>query len=178
MANLNKVFLIGRLTRDPELKYTPGGSAVTDLGIATNRRYTTRDGESREETVFLDVTVWGRQAETSCQYLKKGRQVHVEGFLKMETWEDKTTGQQRSKIKIQADNVQFLDSLGGRRDDHEDSGPADDEAPATRGSSARPTSPAPSNGEGSVAPAPRAGGMTGRRAPAPEPEENEEDIPF
>ncbi len=110
MADLNKVFLMGRLTADPVLRRTPNGSAVTDLRLATSRSWAGRDGERHEEKLFIDVTVWERQAETCCQYLKKGRAVHVEGYLKMETWPDKDTGQQRSKIKVQADRVQFLDS--------------------------------------------------------------------
>src|ERR1043165_723880 len=114
MASLNKVFLIGNLTRDPELRYTAGGSAVTDLRVACNRIYTTREGERREEATFIDVTVWNRQAETCCQYLKSGRPVHIEGFLKMDTWEDRNTGEKRSKLKVEAERVQFL---GSRRDD-------------------------------------------------------------
>ncbi len=110
MADLNKVFLMGRLTADPVLRRTPNGSAVTDLRLATSRSWAGRDGERHEEKLFIDVTVWERQAETCCQYLKKGRAVHVEGYLKMETWPDKDTGQQRSKIKVQAERVQFLDS--------------------------------------------------------------------
>ncbi len=110
MADLNKVFLMGRLTFDPELRRTPGGSAVTELRLATSRSWAGRDGERREETLFIDVTVWDRQAETCCQYLRKGSPVHVEGYLKMDTWEDKTTGEKRSKVKVQAERVQFLDS--------------------------------------------------------------------
>ena len=86
MANLNKVFLIGRLTFDPELRYTATGIAVTDLRLATSRSYTGKDGERKEETLYIDVAVWNRQAETCCQYLKKGRQIHVEGHLKSESW--------------------------------------------------------------------------------------------
>ena len=121
MAQLNKVFLMGNLTRDPELRRLPSGSAVTELGLALNRSYTGKDGEKREEVVFIDVTVWDRQAETCCQYLKKGRAVHVEGYLKMDSWEDKATGEKRSKLKVQADRVQFLDRRedggGGRGDE-------------------------------------------------------------
>jgi single-strand DNA-binding protein len=95
MADFNKVFLIGRLTRDPQLRYTPGGAPVADLGLATSRTYNTKDGERREDTLFIDVTVWNRQAENCCQYLAKGRMVHVEGYLKMETWEDRNTGEKR-----------------------------------------------------------------------------------
>ena len=108
MASLNKVFLMGNLTRDPELRYTPSGSAVTDLPIAVNRSWMGKDGDKKEEVLFIDVTVWDRQAETCCQYLKRGRGVHVEGSLKMETWDDRTTGEKRSKIKVLADRVDRL----------------------------------------------------------------------
>ena len=115
MADLNKVFLMGRLTFDPELRHTPSGTAVTDLRLATSRIWTGKDGERKEETLFIDVTVWDRQAENCCQYLKKGSSIHVEGSLKMDTWDDKTTGEKRSKIKVQADRVQFLDRRPRRR---------------------------------------------------------------
>ena len=85
MADLNKVFLMGRLTFDPELRRTPSGTAVTELRMATTRSWSGRDGERREETLFIDVTVWDRQAETCCQYLKKGSSIHVEGYLKMDS---------------------------------------------------------------------------------------------
>jgi single-strand DNA-binding protein len=114
MADLNKVFLMGRLTFDPELRRTPGGTAVTELRLATTRSWQARDGDRREETLFVDVTVWDRQAENCCQFLRKGSSVHVEGSLKMDTWEDKNTGEKRSKIRVHADRVQFLD---GRRGD-------------------------------------------------------------
>ena len=97
MADLNKVFLIGRLTHDPELRYTPNGTPVADLKLATSRKYATREGETREETLYIVVTVWNRQAENCCQYLRKGRAVHVEGYLKEETWETRE-GEKRSKI--------------------------------------------------------------------------------
>jgi single-strand DNA-binding protein len=113
MADLNKVFLMGRLTFDPELRRTPSGTAVTELRLATTRSWSGRDGERREETLFVDVTVWDRQAENCCQFLKKGRSVHVEGSLRMDTWEDKNTGEKRSKVRVQADRVQFLDSRSG-----------------------------------------------------------------
>jgi single-strand DNA-binding protein len=110
MADLNRVFLMGRLTFDPELRRTPGGTAVTELRLATSRAWQSRDGDRREETLFVDVTVWDRQAENCCQFLRKGSTVHVEGSLKMDTWEDKNTGEKRSKIRVHADRVQFLDS--------------------------------------------------------------------
>lgn len=113
MASLNKVLLIGNLTRDPEIRYTPKGSAVCDLGLAVNRRYKTDSGEWQEEVTFVDVVLWGKQAELAGQYLHKGRPVFIEGRLQMDTWEDKASGQKRSKIKIVCDNMQFIDSKGG-----------------------------------------------------------------
>jgi single-strand DNA-binding protein len=110
MASYNKVLLMGNLTRDPEIRYTPKGTAVAELGLAVNRVFTTDTGEKREETTFVDITVWGRQAETASEYLKKGRPVFVEGRLQMDTWEDKQSGQKRSKLKVVADQVTFLGS--------------------------------------------------------------------
>lgn len=114
MASLNKVMLIGNLTRDPEVRYTPKGTAVTDIGLACNRVYTTDDGDKREETTFVDITLWGRQAEIAGQYMKKGRPIYVEGRLQLDTWDDKQSGQKRSKLKVVGDNFQFL----GSRDDN------------------------------------------------------------
>lgn len=131
MADLNKVFLMGRLTFDPELRRTPSGTAVAELRLATSRSWSGRDGERREETLYIDVTVWDRQAETCCQYLKKGSPVHVEGYLKMESWDDKNTGEKRSKIRVQAERVQFLDSRRG------DAGDGDFGLPPSRESSPR-----------------------------------------
>ena len=136
MADLNKVFLMGRLTFDPELRRTTGGTAVTELRMATSRSWTGRDGERREETLFIDVTVWDRQAENCCQYLRKGSGIHVEGSLKMDTWDDKNTGEKRSKIRVTADRVQFLDSRRGDSAGGTSGGP-DDEFAATREPAAR-----------------------------------------
>jgi single-strand DNA-binding protein len=108
MANLNKVMLIGNLTRDPELRYTPKGTAVADIAIAINRIWNNEAGQRQEETTFVDVTLWGRQAELAQQYLTKGRGIYVEGRLQMDTWDDKTTGQKRSKLKVIGENLQFL----------------------------------------------------------------------
>lgn len=113
MANLNKVMLIGNLTRDPEVRYTPKGTAVTDIALAVNRIYSTDEGERREEATFIDVTLWGRQAEIAGQYMRKGRPVFVEGRLQMDTWEDKQTGQKRSRLKVIGEGFQFL---GGKDD--------------------------------------------------------------
>jgi single-strand DNA-binding protein len=103
--------LIGTLTRDPEVKKTPKGNSVCELGLAMNRFYNTDQGERREETTFVDIELWGRQAELAGEFLKKGRSIYVEGRLKLDTWEDKETGQKRSRLRIVADGFQFL---GGR----------------------------------------------------------------
>ena len=112
MANLNKVLLIGNLVADPELRYTPKGTPVTDLRLAVNRVWTGEGGQRQEETTYVDVTLWSRTAELANQYLSKGRPVFIEGRLQMETWEDKTSGQKRSKLKIVGENMQFLGGGG------------------------------------------------------------------
>jgi len=112
MANLNKVMLIGNLTRDPELKYTPGNQAVCEVGLAVNRKYRTKDGEDREETTFVDCEAWGKQAEVIKQYMTKGKPLFIEGRLKLDTWEDKDGGK-RSKMRVVIENFQFLGSAGG-----------------------------------------------------------------
>ncbi len=113
MASLNKVLLIGNLTRDPELRYIQSGTAVLDLGLAVNRRVKKSDGTWGEEAAFIDVTVWGKQAENCAEYLSKGRPVFVEGRLQFDQWEDKKTGDKRSKLKVTAESVQFLGGRGG-----------------------------------------------------------------
>lgn len=107
MANLNHVFLMGNLTRDPELRYTPSGTAVTNLRIAVNRRYKTASGELKEETAFITIVAWGKQAETCTQFLSKGRPVFVEGRLQMRSWET-PEGQKRNVLEVRASRVQFL----------------------------------------------------------------------
>jgi single-strand DNA-binding protein len=113
MANLNKVLLMGNLTRDPELRYIQSGTAVLDLGLAVNRRVKQGDGSWGEEATFVDVTVWGKTAENCAEYLSKGRPVFIEGRLQLDQWEDKKTGDKRSKLKVVGENVQFLGSRGG-----------------------------------------------------------------
>lgn len=108
MANLNKVMLIGNLTRDPELRYTPKGTAVAELGLAINRVRKDDQGQRIEETTFVDVTLWSRQAEIAQQYLAKGNPVYIEGRLNLDTWDDKTTGQKRSKLKVVGEQMQLL----------------------------------------------------------------------
>jgi single-strand DNA-binding protein len=132
MANLNRVLLIGNLTRDPEVRYTPKGTAVADIGIAVNRVYSGDDGERKEEVTFVDVTLWSRQAEVAQEYLKKGRQVFIEGRLQLDTWDDKQTGQKRSRLRVVAENMQML----GSRADSEAGSP-------TAGAQRRTTPPPP-----------------------------------
>jgi single-strand DNA-binding protein len=114
MANLNKVMLIGNLTRDPELRYTPKGTAVADITLAINRIWNNEQNVRQEETIFVEVTLWGRQAELAQQYLSKGRLAYIEGRLQMDTWDDKETGKKRSKLKVIGETLQFLpDGKGG-----------------------------------------------------------------
>ena len=110
MANLNKVMLIGNLTRDPELRYTPKGSAVAEFGLAINRVWYNEQKQKQEETTFVDITLWARQAEIAQQYLTKGSPVYIEGRLSLDTWDDKATGQKRSKIKVVGETLQLLGS--------------------------------------------------------------------
>ena len=111
MASLNKVLLIGNLTKDPELRYTPNGVAVANLRLAVNRRYKDKNGEAKEETCFITVTAWDRQAEVCNQYLQKGRPVFVEGRLQSRAWET-ADGQKRNTIDVRAERIQFL---GGQK---------------------------------------------------------------
>lgn len=113
MANLNKVMLMGNITRDIELRYTPKGTAVADIGLAVNRVRTGESGERIEETTFVDITLWGRTAEVVHQYAAKGHPLFVEGRLHMDTWVDKTTGGNRTKLKVVADNIQLMGAKGG-----------------------------------------------------------------
>src|SRR5205814_4762057 len=138
MASFNKVILLGNLTRDPEVRYTPKGTAVTELGMAVNRVYTAENGEKREETTFVDVTLWGRTAEIAGEYLKKGRPVFIEGRLQLDTWDDKQSGQKRSKLKVVGEGLQLLGSRpsgsggggGGGGGDEESSGGSRSSRPA------------------------------------------------
>lgn len=136
MANVNKVILIGNLTRDPEVRHTPKGTAVGDIALAINRAYTAENGEKREDTTYVDVTLWGRTAEIAQQYLRKGRPVYIEGRLQMDTWEDKSTGQKRSKLKVVAEALQLLggrgegDSGGGSSARRQDDGYSEDRQPS------------------------------------------------
>jgi single-strand DNA-binding protein len=115
MASYNKVMLIGNLTRDPEVRYTPKGSAVCDIGLAVNRVYTSDSGEKVEEVTFVDVVLWSKMAELAGKYLHKGRPVFIEGRLQMDSWEDKQTGQKRTRLRVVGEQMQFLGSPGGER---------------------------------------------------------------
>ena len=111
-ANLNKVFLMGNLTRDPEVRYTPKGTAVGEFGVAINDSYKAQDGTIKESVTYVDIEVWSRQAETCKQYLSKGRSVFIEGSLKFDQWES-PEGQKKSKLRVRAERVQFLGGPGG-----------------------------------------------------------------
>jgi len=113
MASFNRVILVGNLTRDPELRYTPKGTAIAKIGLAVNRTWKTETGESKEEVTFVDIDAFGRQAEVIGQYLKKGRPILVEGRLKLDQWEDKNTHQKHSKLHVVMESFTFLDSNKG-----------------------------------------------------------------
>lgn len=108
MANVNLVVLIGTLTRDPESRQTPNGKTVAGFGMAINHSYKTDSGEKREDATFVEVELWGRTAELVCEYVKKGDQLYVKGRLALDQWDDKTTGQKRSKMKVVGDEMQFM----------------------------------------------------------------------
>lgn len=155
MASFNKVILVGNLTRDPELRYLPKGTAIARLRLAVNRTYTTESGEKKEEVAFIDVDAFGRQAEVIGQYLKKGRPVLVEGRLRLDQWEDKNTHQKQSKLVVVLESFSFMDAGRG------EATPTD--APASR--------PAPA---ASAAPAP----ASAPPAEAEVPPTEEDDVPF
>jgi single-strand DNA-binding protein len=142
MANFNKVFLMGNLTRDPEVSYTPKGTAVAKLGLAVNRQWTAENGEKKEEVTFVDVEAWGRQAETIGQYMSKGRPIFIEGRLKMDSWEDKETHQKRIKMKVVVENFQFL-GAPGTKTEVRDTAPGEETAPRSRPAPRRPAAETP-----------------------------------
>ena len=110
MASFNKVILVGNLTRDPELRYTPKGTAIAKFGLAVNRVWTSESGEKKEEVTFVDIDVFGRTAENVAQYMRKGSPMLVEGRLRLDQWDDKQTGQKRSKLGVVGEIIQFLGS--------------------------------------------------------------------
>ena len=145
MASLNKVFLMGNLTRDPELRYIPGtNSAVCEFGIAVNRRFMQAGGQEKDETCFVEIVVWGKQAESCSRYLQKGASVLIEGRLVYDQWVERDTQKKRSRLRVTAERVQFT---GARRDDGG--------APAQDGPDEDPTR----QGYSSPRPAPRAQGQ-------------------
>ena len=146
MAIYNKVMIIGNLTRDPEIKYTPKGTAIADIGLAVNRNYTTESGEKREEVTFIDVTLWGRVAEIVGEYCKKGRPLFVEGRLQLDSWDDKATGQKRSKLKVVGENIQLLGSReggsgGGEHGEGRNEGRTENRPAQSRSAPSRPATP-------------------------------------
>ena len=157
MANLNKVMLIGNLTRDPELRVTPKGTAICTFSIAVNRKFKDDSGGEREEVTYVDIEAWGKSGENISKYCTKGRPLFVEGRLRLDQWEDKNTKEKRSRMKVVLENFQFL---GGGRGEG-----------------------APGGGEGgearSYAPRASSGGAPAPRQSAPAPQENlDEDVPF
>jgi single-strand DNA-binding protein len=134
MANVNKVILIGNLTRDPQLKYLPSQTAVVEFGLATNRKFKAANGEDREEVCFVDCSAFGRTAEVINQYCQKGRPIYIEGRLKFDSWEDKQGGGKRNKLTVVIENFQFLGGReGGGGAPGQDSGGGEDQArPASR----------------------------------------------
>jgi single-strand DNA-binding protein len=156
MASLNKVMLIGNLTRDPEVRYTPKGQAVTDVSLAMNRRYMV-DNEWREEVTYVDVTFWAKQAETIGQYCKKGRPLFVEARLQLDSWEDKTTGKKVYKLRVVGENFQFL-------------GPRESGDSGSSGSPGQTTTSRPANRAPSASPSPA--------APSEPDREDEDQVPF
>ena len=157
MASFNKVILAGNLTRDPELRYTPKGTAVARIGLACNRKWKSETGELKEEVTFVDVDAFGKQAETIGQYFKKGRPILVEGRLRLDQWEDKQTNQKRSRLGVVLEGFQFLDSNRGGEGGGGGGG---------GGEPAR-SRPAPAAAKSEAAP-------EGEGAPPPE----EDDVPF
>ncbi|HEV3409136.1 MAG TPA: single-stranded DNA-binding protein [Chthoniobacterales bacterium] len=143
MASFNKVILVGNLTRDPEVRYTPKGSAVCDLGLAVNRNYTTDTGEKREEVTFVDVVLWARLAEIAGEYLKKGRPVLIEGRLQLDSWDDKQSGQKRTKLRVIGETMQLLGSrqAGGGEMDEGSGGGSSYSKPAGKTSAPPPRPP-------------------------------------
>lgn len=172
MANLNKVFLMGNLTRDPQVSYLPSQTAACELGLAVNRRWTSQDGQQKEEVTFVDVVAYGRQAETLGKYLRKGRPIFIEGRLKLDQWEAQD-GTKRSKMRIVLEGFQFIDSRGSGEVGTADAGSAENAPPARPPMrpairpAARAPEPHPQDGPEPMEPA-------REEPPAPSPD----DIPF
>ena len=153
MANFNKVYLMGNLTRDPEMRVTPKGTAICQFGLAVSRSWKDESGQTREEATFVDIEAWGKPGEIISKYCTKGRPLFVEGRLKFDQWEDKTSGQKRSKLKVVLENFQFI---GGRGDGAQAAGGDAEAAPGEAPPAARPAA----------------------RPPAPPKDTVDEDVPF
>jgi single-strand DNA-binding protein len=133
MPNLNKVMIMGNLTRDPEIKYTPKGMAIAVFGVAVNRVWTNEAGEKQEEVTFIDIEMFGRKAEVVGEYFKKGKPIYVEGRLKLDAWEDKTSGQKKSKLKVIGETFEFLGSREGGGGGQSSGGGESHDAPPSGG---------------------------------------------
>ncbi len=181
MASFNKVILMGNLTRDPQLRYTPSQMAVADFGIAVNDKFTTKSGEKREDVCFVDITAWGKQAEVINQYFQKGKPILLEGRLKYDTWEDKQGGGKRHKLTVTLDSFSFVGTGpgggaggGGGGNYEQGAGPGDfDEAPQR----SAPRSSAPPQ-RGPQRPAPRQQQPPAEQPYGDEQQFKEDDIPF
>lgn len=145
--NLNRVMLAGNLTRDPQVRFLANEKAVAEFGLAINRRFKDANGQQKEETTFVDVETWGRTAELVGQYLTKGRGCFIEGRLKLDSWDDKETGQKRSKLRVVADNVQFTDAKGDGAPRRAGGEEGESDAGDVRPAPARPVAPAASAGD-------------------------------
>lgn len=182
MASYNKVMLIGNLTRDPEVRFTPKGSAVCDIGLAVNRVYTSDSGEKVEEVTFVDVVLWAKMAELAGKYLHKGRPVFIEGRLQMDSWEDKQTGQKRTRMRVVGEQMQFLGSPQGGDRAPAGGGGGDEEGGSSGGGYNRPAArpaqrPAPAQQRPAQRPAPAQQNDDFGEGPITEGMEDD-DIPF
>jgi single-strand DNA-binding protein len=164
MPALNKVLLMGNLTRDPELRVTPKGTPICQFGLAINRQFKMESGETREEVIFVDIEAWGKQGETIAKYCTKGRPLYVEGRLKLDQWEDKNTKEKRTKMKVVLEQFQFLGDGRGGGTSGGQGGASSSEADQTGGASPERFSPPPRNQGGATKPA--------------SPENLDEDVPF
>jgi len=173
MANFNKVILVGNLTRDPQMRYTPSGTAVCDFGVAVNRQWKSHDGENKEDVCFIDVSAWGRTGEVIAEYKKKGDQILIEGRLQMQTWQGQD-GQKRTKHVVVAEAVQFL---GQRREgggsDQGQSRPPRQAQPAQGGGQQAPGGGQQAQGGGQQAP-----GQSGSHSDPPADSFGGDEIPF
>jgi single-strand DNA-binding protein len=172
MPNLNKVMLMGNLVRDAELRYLPGGQSVLEFRMAITRKYRTAQGEDKEETCFVDINLWGKRGEALSQYLTKGKPLFVEGRLQLDEWDDKETGAKRSKLRVVAENVEFLGGgRGSQPSEQGENGAGGYQRPANSVSrTIQPPASAPRPPEPYPRPAPS--------APAPATQIQDEEIPF